>query len=86
MARVAAYTAEQLHALSSIIITGSILSMIGSLFIIVNYCLLKSLRSNFAFKLLLMVAITDLIDAVGSIVPIHKAGNIHNICFSYAFL
>eukprot|EP00483_Globobulimina_turgida_P009865 UN09884 len=70
------YTAQQIDTLTNITVAGSVLSMIGSLFIVINYFMLSSLRNNFAFKLLLWVAITDLIDAVGSIVPVDENGTL----------
>ena len=46
-----------------------ILSMIGSLFIIINFILFSPLRS-FSFKLVFFIALSDLIRSIANVIPI----------------
>ena len=60
------YTEEQVDTLVILNVIASTLSFLGATFIIANFFIFDDFRSNFAFKLILFVAIGDVINSVGN--------------------
>eukprot|EP01083_Nonionella_stella_P275613 936184_1 len=77
------YSDKQIDSLVAVNIFGATLSLIGALFIITNYCLFSSLRKNFAFKLILMIGISDLILAISNLMGAPDWGS---TCYFQAIL
>ena len=77
------YSEKQVDSLVAVNISGATLSLLGSLFIIANYCMFTSLRKNFAFKLIFMIGISDLILSISNLMgaPDHGA-----LCYIQAVL
>jgi len=69
------YSSKQVDSLVAVNIFGATLSLVGSLFIICNYCMFTALRKNFAFKLIFMIGISDLILSISNLMgaPDHGA-------------
>jgi hypothetical protein len=72
-----AYTDQQNVVLSAIRIGASVISMLGSGFIVVMYCAYKDLR-KFAFKLVFMLSICDIIMGFGTFLADGNEDN--NLC------
>lgn len=77
------YSTKQVESLVAVNIFGATLSLLGSLFIICNFCMFKSLRKNFAFKLILMIGISDLILAISNLMGAPDHGS---LCYIQAIL
>eukprot|EP00486_Rosalina_sp_Unknown_P007165 CAMPEP_0201573238 /NCGR_PEP_ID=MMETSP0190_2-20130828/16975_1 /ASSEMBLY_ACC=CAM_ASM_000263 /TAXON_ID=37353 /ORGANISM="Rosalina sp." /LENGTH=371 /DNA_ID=CAMNT_0047999961 /DNA_START=82 /DNA_END=1197 /DNA_ORIENTATION=- len=60
------YTQEQVDTLVILNVIASTFSFLGATFIIANFFAFDDFRSNFAFKLILFVAIGDVINSVGN--------------------
>lgn len=69
------YSNKQVDSLVAVNIFGATLSLLGSLFIICNYLMFVVLRKNFAFKLIFMIGISDLILSISNLMgaPDHGA-------------
>eukprot|EP01084_Bolivina_argentea_P101793 182428_1 len=78
------YTDDQVNILVILNVLASTFSFLGALFIISNFFIFESFKSNFAFKLILFVAIGDIINSVGNFMgsPTPKSG----LCLMQAFL
>lgn len=66
MSSIGHYSNTQEKILLGLNVFASICSFLGASFIIGNYCLFASFRNNLAFKLILFVAIGDIINSVGN--------------------
>lgn len=60
------YTQDQIDTLVILNIIASTFSFLGATFIIVNFFAFDDFKSNFAFKLILFVAIGDVINSLGN--------------------
>ena len=78
------YSQQQVDALVTANIFASTLSFLGATFIIANFFIFDEFRSNFAFKLILFVAIGDVINSLGNFMGSPNEGSA--ICFFQAFL
>lgn len=78
------YSDKQVESLVGVNVFGATLSLLGSLFIICNYCMFDSLRKNFAFKLILMIGISDLILSISNLMGAPDHGGAQ--CYIQAIL
>ena len=65
--------------LATLLVTSAI-SLVGSIFIIVNYIAIKSLRNQLSYKLILWVAVSDAILAVSNLFAIGDIGRNNVLC------
>ena len=79
-----AYNEEQIHTLLILNVIASTFSFLGASFIIANYIAFDEFKSNFAFKLILFVAIGDVINSVGNFLGTPSDGS--GLCYIQAFL
>lgn len=77
------FSEQQNTALSAVRIVGSTVSMIGSVFIIMMFWLFTDLR-NFAFKLVVMVSVCDLILGFG--IYLGDGNDDNTLCHFQAFI
>jgi len=61
------YSEKQIETMEIVNYTCASISVVGSLFIIVSFMAFRSLRTNFAYGLVFLLAIADLIRSVGKI-------------------
>jgi len=78
------YTEEQINTLVVLNILASTFSFLGATFIIANFFIFDDFRTNFAFKLILFVAIGDVLNSLGNFMGSPTEGS--GLCFLQAFL
>lgn len=78
------YTSSQIDTLVILNVLASTFSFLGAAFIICNFFAFDEFKNNFAFKLILFVAIGDVINSVGNFCGSPNEGS--GLCYIQAFL
>eukprot|EP01084_Bolivina_argentea_P139961 246176_1 len=77
------YTEDEVDTLVILNVVASLLSFLGASFIIANFFAFDEFRTNFAFKLILFVAIGDVINSIGNFMGSPEDGTF--LCGAQAF-
>ena len=80
------YDKSERNLIVTIALIGSSLSLIGAVFIMVNYFLIKSLRNQLSYKLIFWVALSDAIYAISNLFSISEVQNHPGSCVFSAML
>jgi len=78
------YTDTQVDTLVALNVTASTFSFLGACFIIANFFAFEDFRKSLAFKLILFVAVGDVINSLGNFLGSPKDGSF--LCYLQAFL
>ena len=74
------FTVSETNLIVSIMLFTSALSLFGSVFIIVNYIVIKSLRHQLSYKLILWVAVSDAIYSIANLLSFEDTENNTALC------